>query len=377
MALSAVYAAQSSVFRDRYLGQVSEDKSSQKQCKKRHQHFSSIQKLGMSTNEEEKFNRRYPGVLKIPVKEQAAKSRMVLSWLSLNPLRHRSWTKGTWLTSCYGPCQVETYKGNGIYQVRYSWSSSSYLSQSSLREEISCTVLSFSKSSRSFQLTLTPSESLSSIFRRIQRRFGISAEEVSLSHNGKPLLNSDDIRVLNIASLCTFSPTILFVLKSPPLFEFGSSSTGSGLHLSKSNTSVRCTTQDKWWTALICPEISHGVHEWSVRLDRCKKGHLFIGVSGKNHPSMLNTWIGSSAHSWGLLGGGSLWTDRTRQRCFGRKLRSGDVINVKLDMDNRTMSFSINLGEMEIAFTDLPSPLYPAISIYTFRDKVTIKHVDK
>ena len=59
-------------------------------------------------------------------------------------------------------------------------------------------------------------------------------------------------------------------------------------------------------------------------------------------------------------------------RSYGSAYRTGDVITVMLDCDGRKLSFRKNDESLGVAFEDLPSSLYPALSLYSKNDSVSI-----
>ena len=55
-----------------------------------------------------------------------------------------------------------------------------------------------------------------------------------------------------------------------------------------------------------------GVHEWVVRLNRCDKGHIFLGVCTKD--ASVATYVGGDRHGWGMIGTRALWHNRSKVR---------------------------------------------------------------
>jgi hypothetical protein len=49
---------------------------------------------------------------------------------------------------------------------------------------------------------------------------------------------------------------------------------------------------------------------------------------------------------------------------YGRTCYTGDKIKVKLDCDKQTIEFFINDASQGVAFTNVPVPVRPAISMY-------------
>jgi hypothetical protein len=178
-----------------------------------------------------------------------------------------------------------------------------------------------------------------------------------------------------------------------------------------------------------------GVHRWAIRLDKCERGHVFVGVATAQ--ASTRTYIGGDKFGWGVIGTQALWHDRRKvspvrqysedarplalfshflveythqiRGDYGATFRTGSTIVVTLDTDAGTLSFStwkdsINSstafsldpslqsgssparrlaggGTMEdwgVAFEGLPldSRLYPAVGLYQRDDRVTLLNVE-
>ncbi|CAM9546342.1 unnamed protein product [Chrysoparadoxa australica] len=76
-----------------------------------------------------------------------------------------------------------------------------------------------------------------------------------------------------------------------------------------------------------------GVHHWLVHLDRCEKGHVFIGVVTAS--ASISTYVGGDKHGWGLIGTRALWHNKSKVRGdYGDGYSTGSLVHVCLDMDN-------------------------------------------
>ena len=150
-----------------------------------------------------------------------------------------------------------------------------------------------------------------------------------------------------------------------------------------------------------------GIHRWAVRLDRCERGHVFVGVSTAQ--ASIKTYVGGDKYGWGVIGTQALWHERRKVRGdYGGTFRTGSVIIVTLDTDAGTLSFSTwkdtgstpssyaldpimptissprrggSVGSVEdwgVAFEGLPldARLYPAVGLYQRDDRVTLLPVD-
>jgi hypothetical protein len=55
-----------------------------------------------------------------------------------------------------------------------------------------------------------------------------------------------------------------------------------------------------------------GVHRWAVKLDKCERGHVFIGVATTQ--ASMRTYVGGDKYGWGMIGTQALWHDRRKVR---------------------------------------------------------------
>lgn len=53
-----------------------------------------------------------------------------------------------------------------------------------------------------------------------------------------------------------------------------------------------------------------GIHRWAVRLDKCERGHVFIGVATAQ--AGLKTYVGGDKFGWGMIGTQALWHERKK-----------------------------------------------------------------
>lgn len=183
----------------------------------------------------------------------------------------------------------------------------------------------------------------------------------------------------------------------------------TGSHSSLNNGSaVNQRASKVWGTVLSSTSFSPktGIQRWAVRLDKCERGHVFIGVATAQ--ASTRTYVGGDKYGWGMIGTQALWHDRRKIRGdYGAMFRTGSTIVVTLDTDAGTLSFSswkdnslansfaldplvqnssprrqaLVGGAVEdwgVAFEGLPldSRLYPAVGLYQRDDRVTLLSVE-
>ncbi|KAG7353154.1 HECT-domain ubiquitin-transferase [Nitzschia inconspicua] len=174
-------------------------------------------------------------------------------------------------------------------------------------------------------------------------------------------------------------------------------------------SSVHQRASKVWGTVLssVCFAPKTGIHRWAIRLDKCERGHVFVGVATSQ--ASTRTYVGGDKFGWGMIGTQALWHDRRKIRGdYGDTFRTGSLIIVTLDTDAGTLSYSSwkdssstssfsidqvvhniasprrqghaggSLEDWGVAFEGLPldSKLYPAVGLYQRDDRVTILAID-
>jgi hypothetical protein len=69
----------------------------------------------------------------------------------------------------------------------------------------------------------------------------------------------------------------------------------------------------KLWGAVLSSSFyspKTGVHRWAVRLDKCERGHVFVGVATSQ--ASTRTYVGGDKYGWGVIGTQALWHDRRK-----------------------------------------------------------------
>lgn len=161
----------------------------------------------------------------------------------------------------------------------------------------------------------------------------------------------------------------------PPALEFDSSRCAETMTLSDGSQTAKQHTAKQWGMVMAttgCPP-NTGIHEWAVRLDRCEKGHIFLGVCTRD--ASVATYVGGDRQGWGLIGTRALWHNRSKVRGdYGDGFSTGSVVRVRLNTDSGALSFGVDDNDWGIAFDGLTQhgTLYPAIGLYQRDDQVTI-----
>lgn len=89
----------------------------------------------------------------------------------------------------------------------------------------------------------------------------------------------------------------------------------SGVQAAKSSSAHQRASK-VWGAVLATRHYSprSGVHRWAVRLDKCERGHVFIGVATSQ--ASTRTYVGGDRYGWGMIGTQALWHDRRKVRLW-------------------------------------------------------------
>jgi len=104
-------------------------------------------------------------------------------------------------------------------------------------------------------------------------------------------------------------------------------------------------------------------------MNHCTSGNCFVGVCTEQ--AKMSQYLGNDAYGYGYYGCGNTYRQGS-SKSYGSPYRTGDIITVVLDVDARRLSFKKNEEALGVAFEDLPAVLYPALSLYSKDDSVSI-----
>lgn len=134
---------------------------------------------------------------------------------------------------------------------------------------------------------------------------------------------------------------------------------------------VRNTINKKWSTVRSTCRLTSGVHQWEIYIDRCISKNIFLGVVGPE--ARTDNYVGCDKHGWAFLANRAVWFNKGKLKSYGELFRTGDVVQVTLDLDvGGSLSFSINGKDLGVAVEGLTGPLYPAFSLYNEDDQISL-----
>lgn len=106
---------------------------------------------------------------------------------------------------------------------------------------------------------------------------------------------------------------------------------------------------------------STGRQYWEIHIDKVS---LYTWVGLVADGASLDAFMGDQDNGWAYSSNGTLFhATRIRNKSFSEPFSDGDTIGLDLDMETRTLGIWKNGSWMGVAFSSLPSRLYPAISM--------------
>jgi hypothetical protein len=155
-------------------------------------------------------------------------------------------------------------------------------------------------------------------------------------------------------------------LKLDPIkFHFDATKCADSISVATVSPGVPAVTANQratkvWGTVLstACFMPKSGVHRFAVKLEKCERGHVFVGVSTAR--ANLKTYVGGDSNGWGLIGTQALWHDRNKIRGdYGSTFRTGAVVVITLDTNVGTLSFGLWKEPSASSSESAPGPLSP------------------
>jgi len=163
-------------------------------------------------------------------------------------------------------------------------------------------------------------------------------------------------------------------------FTFDSSRKGPAMAVENDDRTVKQTSGNSQWNTIGCKEwVTEGVHKVYFKIDMsCGSNWIFVGVMSRSYAGFTDTssgYIGCNSNAWGWTNGGSTSRTYPSGNNFGlRSFRTGDVLEMTLDMDAHTISYRI-VGESTtpmLAFSSVASEVTVAVTLYDVNNQVTL-----
>lgn len=162
---------------------------------------------------------------------------------------------------------------------------------------------------------------------------------------------------------------------TPSNLEFDSSQCSEHLQLTNEGRTVIQNASKTWSTVLATTkfEPNSGEHTWAIKLRKCDKGHVFLGIATAG--ASVDTYVGGDEYGWGLIGTRTLWHNRTKiKTSFGEGFSARATVYIRYNSNTGQLFYSKNLrGCWALAFENIPKvPIYPAVSLYQKDDSVSL-----
>jgi len=151
--------------------------------------------------------------------------------------------------------------------------------------------------------------------------------------------------------------------------------------LNPERTVATVTTKGTCRVLLDTPSISTGRNYWEIRLDKLQNPNcIALGITRTT--GELSQYVGSSKDGWSIIvmnrENMKKWNSPLCEE-YGSKgsgiFQEGDRVGLLLDYTNRdaaSLSFFVNGVNQGEAFRDLPPHLFPAISLHSKGDQISI-----
>jgi len=207
----------------------------------------------------------------------------------------------------------------------------------------------------------------------ISKHYKCALEEVRLVCGGLEVSGDSMDKPL---ALLRFSKTtkdlkMLFVHETRYRFKLDPNHKGKHLVLSPTRLTVSIPRHSGDQTVRGDQKLTKGKLYWDVHIDRTSNGRINIGVCVEGHS--LTSYVGQSKFGWAYYGNNGKREHAGGSEKYGPTYSTGDTIRVMCDMDSRTLSFSKNGLYLGIAFHNIPACVYPAITLYTTGDQVSLR----
>ncbi len=135
------------------------------------------------------------------------------------------------------------------------------------------------------------------------------------------------------------------------------------------------TKMDREKSIYCIKKVSKGKHKWEFKYDKVTPGQwnlIGIAKTSKTLPTE-KAFMGYSEGNGYAFAGPQQTTAEPRWKSYGTKCKSGDIVEMILDLDKRTLSYIINGKDYGIAEDQIEKTEYRAgVTLYKNDDKITL-----
>jgi len=265
---------------------------------------------------------------------------------------------------------------DGSCKVELEWGTC-FVFDNVVHKEIKFVIHTYHKKSLSkrpgpLELVMNLSQPLTTLKDKIAQYYDLKRDELRLVCYGREL-QGDASRPLAVFPLRPEATLTIFLVVDDKAKFFFSPSSHPNLKVCDEKMSIEVVPSSSNEVDMAIrgdQEISEGKVYWDVRIDRCASGRVNLGVCVD--PCDMSQYIGNTAHGWSYYGSTGKSEHRGNSNNFGPSYTSGDVIRVKLDMNAKTLAYEKNTKDLGIAHRSLPAKVWPAFSLFSKNDKITL-----
>ena len=158
--------------------------------------------------------------------------------------------------------------------------------------------------------------------------------------------------------------------------EFDENSVGGQYHLSQDNMVItRNKVKDFNIAVYLKAEAKRGIHKWRFKIRACNIYGLYttIGIWKLNHSILKNQNIygmnDGSFYAW-MVNKKQIIPGKVHEiRVYGdAKCVRGDVIEMILDLEKKTLSYKVNKKDYGVAFENIEDTSYKAFAFINWKD---------
>lgn len=109
--------------------------------------------------------------------------------------------------------------------------------------------------------------------------------------------------------------------------------------------------------------IGKSTGKWYFEVTYTTLANILLGVSTLTADTL--TYLGADSFGWGMNSDGTKFNSPTAGGAYGAAPAQGDVLGVKVDLDNHTISIVDNAGnDMGVMFSNLSGEVFPTVACY-------------
>jgi hypothetical protein len=130
------------------------------------------------------------------------------------------------------------------------------------------------------------------------------------------------------------------------------------------------------WSSIVAENyFKSGKHSCKMKINKNNSNWIFIGVVGSKWTGYWDNsgYVGMSGDSW-AYGCAAGWgkAHNNGHSGYGRPFQTGDVVTMTVNLHQSTLSFSLNGRNFGTAYSNLPSKVRLAVTLYAAGDSVSI-----